>query len=64
MFENNTEENKRVDDSQNGVIRTYESMEAHVNQGLRVALAAPTPDGSIDIILEYLGKFLQKFTKK
>lgn len=58
MFENNTEENKRIDDSQNGVIRTYESMEAHVNQGLRVALAAPTPDGSIDIILEYLGKFL------
>lgn len=43
---------------QGGVIRNYESMEASVNEVLRVALNAPTPDESIDVILEYLGKYL------
>ena len=43
---------------QGGVIREYESMEASVNEMLRVALKAPTPDGSIEVILEYLGKYL------
>lgn len=43
---------------QGGVIRNYESMEASVNEVLRVALKAPTPDQSIDVILEYLGKYL------
>lgn len=43
---------------QGGVIRNYESMEASVNEVLRVALKAPTPDKSIDVILEYLGKYL------
>lgn len=57
MFEKNRED-ERFEDLQSGVIRNYESMEAHVNQGLRVALNAPTPDGSIEIILEYLGRFL------
>lgn len=57
MFEKNKED-ERFDDLRSGVIRNYESMEAHVNQGLRVALNAPTPDGSIEIILEYLGRFL------
>lgn len=43
---------------QGGVIREYESMEASVNEMLRVALKAPTPDESIEVILEYLGKYL------
>ncbi len=57
MVENERNENYQ-DDHQSGVIRNYESMEAHVNHGLRVALSAPTPDRSIDIILEYMGKYL------
>lgn len=43
---------------QGGVIRNYENMEASVNDVLRIALKAPTPDRSIDVILEYLGKYL------
>ena len=41
-----------------GALRNYETLEAQVNEGIRIALQAPTPDGSIDIILEYLGKAL------
>ena len=58
MFENHTQDKKPWNDGESGVIRTYENMEAHVNEGLRIALNAPTPDGTIDIMLEYLGKFL------
>ena len=36
----------------------YQNLEARVNEGLRIALQAPTPDKSIDIILEYLGEAL------
>lgn len=36
--------------------RTYENMEAIVNEGLRVALRAETPDKSLDVFLEYIGE--------
>ena len=41
-----------------GIVRNYETLETQVNEAIRMALQAPTPDGSIDIILEYLGKAL------
>ncbi|MDE6387954.1 MAG: sensor domain-containing diguanylate cyclase [Lachnospiraceae bacterium] len=37
----------------------YEANEAMVNEGLRLALAAHTPEQSIDVLLEYLGQSLQ-----
>lgn len=36
-----------------------QDQEALANEGMRIALKASTPDKSIDIILEYLGKALQ-----
>ena len=42
-----------------GIVRNYETLEAQVNEAIRMALQAPSPDGSIDIILEYLGKTLE-----
>ena len=39
-------------------IQKYRAMEVVVNEGLRVALAADTPDETIQIILEHLGKAL------
>jgi len=41
-----------------GSSHNYENMEALINEGLRVALRAPTPDQSLEIVLEYLGKAL------
>lgn len=46
-------------EQQGSLLQNYENMEAFVNEGLRIALHAPTPDQSIDIILEYLGKALK-----
>lgn len=40
-------------------LRGYQNMETIANEGLRIALQAPTPDKSIEVILEYLGKALQ-----
>ncbi len=37
---------------------SYQDLEAIVNEGLRIALAKPTPDQSIMALLEYLGKAL------
>lgn len=42
-----------------GIVRNYETLETQVNEAIRMALQAPSPDGSIDIILEYLGKALE-----
>lgn len=39
-------------------IHSYQSMEKLVNEGLRLALQADTPDRTVEIILEYLGKAL------
>ncbi len=42
----------------NNALHSYQSMEKQVNEGLRLALQAPTPDRTIEVILEYLGKAL------
>lgn len=42
----------------NSVLHSYQNMEKLVNEGLRIALQAPTPDRTIEVILEYLGKAL------
>lgn len=44
---------------QNNMIQSYQNLELLANEGLRIALQAPTPDKSIDVILEYLGKALK-----
>jgi len=42
----------------NNVLHSYKNMEQLVNEGLRIALQAATPDKTINVILEYLGKSL------
>ncbi len=42
----------------NNALHSYQSLEKQVNEGLRLALQAPTPDRTIEVILEYLGKAL------
>ena len=44
--------------AQDGVLQKYQDMEILVNEGLRIALRAATPEESIQVILEYLGKSL------
>lgn len=39
-------------------LNRHESMEAHINAGIKQATCEPDPDKSIDIILEFLGKEL------
>ncbi len=39
-------------------VQKYRNMESLVNEGLRIALRASTPEESIPIILEYMGKSL------
>ena len=46
------------EEKQGSLLQSYENMEAFINEGLRIALQAPTPDQSLEIILEYLGKAL------
>ena len=41
------------------VLRRYQDLEAIANEGFRIAMKESTPDKSIDVILEYLGKALQ-----
>ena len=48
-----------VQEWQNNMIRSYQNLEALANEGLRIALQASTPDQSIEVILEYLGKTLE-----
>lgn len=43
---------------QSNMISNYQNLEVLANEALRIALQAETPDKSIDIILEYLGKAL------
>lgn len=43
---------------QSNMIRSYQNLEALANEGLRIALQAPTPDKAIEVVLEYLGKAL------
>lgn len=45
-------------EQQANIIRSYHNIETLVNEGIRLAMQAPDPDGTIDIILEYLGRAL------
>ncbi|MCM1308906.1 MAG: sensor domain-containing diguanylate cyclase [Butyrivibrio sp.] len=40
------------------MVRGYQNLEELVNEGIRLALQTPTPNQSIDVLLEYLGKAL------
>lgn len=46
-------------EKQRRMISQYQNLENYANEGLRIALQASTPDKSLDVILEYLGKALQ-----
>ena len=45
-------------EQQRNMIRSYQNLEALANEGFRIALQASTPDKSLEVILEYLGKAL------
>ena len=45
-------------EKQSDMIHNYQDMESLVNEGIKLALQAETPDKTIDVILEYLGKAL------
>ncbi len=45
-------------DWRSNALHSYQSLEKLVNEGLRLALQAPTPDRTIEVILEYIGKAL------
>ena len=40
-------------------IRSVQNLEAVINEGLRVALLEETPDQSLEVLLEHLGKALK-----
>lgn len=42
----------------NYMVNSYRNLEKLVNEGLQIALQAATPDRTIEVILEYLGKAL------
>ncbi len=44
---------------QHSGIQSVQNLEAVINEGLRVALLEPTPDQSLDVLLEHLGKALK-----
>lgn len=37
----------------------YELNEAMINEGMRIALAAPTPEKSIEVLMEYIGQYFE-----
>lgn len=39
--------------------KEYELNEVIINEGLRIALAAPTPEKSIEVLVEYIGQFFE-----
>ena len=43
---------------QHSVIQSVQNLESIINEGLRVALLEETPDQSLDVLLEHLGKAL------
>ena len=43
---------------QHGGMRSVQNLEAVINEGLRVALLEETPDQSLEVLLEHLGKAL------
>ena len=46
------------EEQQKGMVDNYRNLELVVNNGIRVAFQATSPDEEIDIILEYMGKAL------
>ena len=46
------------DREQHGGIRSVQNLEAVINEGLRVALLEETPDQSLEVLLEHLGRAL------
>lgn len=48
-----------IQEQQSNMIRSYQNLEALANEGFRIALQASTPDKSLDVLLEYLGKSLR-----
>lgn len=40
-----------------GLEKEYELNEAMINEGLRIALSAPTPEKSIEVLMEYIGQY-------
>lgn len=46
-------------EQQSNMIRCYQNLETLANEGFRIALQAPTPDRSIAVLLEYIGKSLK-----
>ena len=43
---------------QHSGMQSVQNLEAVINEGLRVALLEPTPDQSLEVLLEHLGKAL------
>ncbi|MBO5056290.1 MAG: sensor domain-containing diguanylate cyclase [Lachnospiraceae bacterium] len=48
-----------IQEQQSKTIREFSDNEAMINEGLKIALSAPTPEESIKILLEYLGHALK-----
>lgn len=48
-----------IQEQQSKTIREFTYNETMINEGLRIALAAPTPEKSIAVLLEYLGQALR-----
>lgn len=46
-------------EKRSNMLQSYQNLELSANEGFRIALQASTPDESIDVILEYLGKALK-----
>ncbi|MDE6389567.1 MAG: sensor domain-containing diguanylate cyclase [Lachnospiraceae bacterium] len=42
-----------------GLEKKYELNEGMINEGLRIALAAPTPEKSIEVLMEYIGQYFE-----
>ena len=45
-----------LEEQQKGMVDNYRDLELVVNNGIRVAFQATSPDEEIDIILEYMGE--------
>lgn len=45
-------------EQQGGMVQSVQNLETIINEGLRVALLEKTPDQSLEVLLEYLGKAL------
>ena len=47
-----------IQEQQGSIVQNVQNLEAIINEGLRVALLERTPDRSLEVLLEYLGKAL------